>query len=48
MKAEIEKWMENGRYDSLAQIKGNMRHKSIANPAPYERSNYMKALNEYK
>jgi dihydroorotate dehydrogenase (fumarate) len=50
--SEIEKemtdWMDKQGYDSIEQIKGIMSHKSVANPAAFERANYMKALNEYK
>jgi dihydroorotate dehydrogenase (fumarate) len=48
IKKEITTWMEKRGYDSLAQIKGSMSHQSVANPAAYERANYMKALNEYR
>jgi dihydroorotate dehydrogenase (fumarate) len=50
--SEIEKdmaeWLEKKGYESIEQIKGMMSHKSIANPAAFERSNYMKALSGYK
>ncbi len=45
---EMTEWMEKRGYDSIEQIKGIMSHKSVANPAAFERANYMKALNEYK
>ena len=54
---EMTVWMEKRGYDSIEQIKGIMSHKSedgftdvnhVANPAAFERANYMKALNEYK
>jgi dihydroorotate dehydrogenase (fumarate) len=41
-------WMEEHEYESVTQMKGSMSHKSVANPAAFERGNYMKALNSYK
>ncbi|MFQ6040735.1 MAG: dihydroorotate dehydrogenase-like protein [Candidatus Poribacteria bacterium] len=45
---EMTEWMEKQGYESIEQTKGIMSHKSVANPAAFERANYMKALNEYK
>ena len=41
-------WMETNEYESVAQMKGSMCRKSIAEPAAFERANYIKALNNYK
>ena len=35
-------------YVSVEQMKGSMSQKSIADPAAFERANYMKALNSYR
>jgi dihydroorotate dehydrogenase (fumarate) len=45
---DIEKWMEVHEYESLDLMRGSMSHKSVANPAAFERANYMKALNTFK
>jgi dihydroorotate dehydrogenase (fumarate) len=45
---EVNKWMIDHEYVSVAQMKGSMSQKSVANPAAFERANYMKALNSYK
>jgi dihydroorotate dehydrogenase (fumarate) len=45
---DLESWMVNHEYDSLELMRGSMSHKSVANPAAFERSNYMKALNSFK
>jgi len=45
---DIEKWMEEKEYESIEQMKGSMSQKSVADPAAFERANYMKALNSYK
>jgi len=46
--AEMEKWMVEHEYESVAQMKGSMSQKSAADPSSFERANYMKALNSYK
>jgi len=45
---EMEAWMDEHEYDSIAQMKGSMSHKSVAQPAAFERANYMKALSSYR
>ena len=45
---DMETWMTEHEYDSLDMMMGRMRHKAVANPAAFERSNYMKALNSFK
>ncbi len=45
---DIQKWMEEHEYESLEQMRGSMSHKSVANPAAFERANYMKILHSYK
>ncbi|MBM3242509.1 dihydroorotate dehydrogenase-like protein [Candidatus Poribacteria bacterium] len=47
IKQDMAEWMEKRGYESIEQIKGMISHKSIANPAAFERANYMKALNEF-
>jgi dihydroorotate dehydrogenase (fumarate) len=44
----VSVWMEEHEYDSVQQMKGNMSHKSVPEPAAFERANYMKVLNSYK
>jgi dihydroorotate dehydrogenase (fumarate) len=45
---DLEAWMNTHEYESIKQMKGSMSQKSIADPAAFERANYMKALNNYK
>ena len=45
---QVEQWMTEKEYESLEQMKGSMSQKSVADPAAFERANYMKALNNYK
>ncbi len=46
--SEIRDWMLEHEYVSISQMKGSMSQKSVADPAAFERANYMKALNQYK
>jgi dihydroorotate dehydrogenase (fumarate) len=41
---DFRKWMEVHEYESVTQMKGSMSYKSVAEPAAYERANYMKTL----
>lgn len=49
--AEIEKemiaWMEEHGYESVEMMKGSMSQRSCAEPAAFERANYMKTLQSY-
>jgi dihydroorotate dehydrogenase (fumarate) len=44
----VAAWMEEHEYESIEQMKGSMSHKSVPEPAAFERANYMKVLNSYK
>jgi dihydroorotate dehydrogenase (fumarate) len=44
----LENWMAEHDYTSIQQMQGSMSQKSVAEPAAFERANYMKALNQYK
>lgn len=44
----MEQWMEEKEYVSIQQMKGSMSQKSVAEPAAFERANYMKMLQSYK
>ncbi len=45
---ELTQWMTEHDYVSVSQMKGSMSQKSVADPAAFERANYMKALNSFK
>lgn len=45
--ADIERWMEENEYESITQMKGCMSQLAVAEPAAFERANYMKALNSF-
>ncbi len=46
--ADIDRWMLDHEYHSVKQMKGSMSQKSVADPAAFERANYMKTLNTYR
>jgi dihydroorotate dehydrogenase (fumarate) len=46
--AELQTWMENHEYTSIKQMQGSMSQKSVAEPAAFERANYMKVLSSYQ
>jgi len=45
---DLKQWMMEKEYDSIAQMKGSMSQRSVAEPAAFERANYMKALNSWR
>jgi dihydroorotate dehydrogenase (fumarate) len=44
---EAEEWMVRHEYKSVRQMRGSMSQKAVAEPAAFERANYMKALRTY-
>ena len=45
--ADLGRWMTDHEYSSVSQMKGSMCQKSVADPAAFERANYMRALNSF-
>jgi dihydroorotate dehydrogenase (fumarate) len=45
--AEFQTWMDVHEYESVSQMRGAMSQKSVAEPAAFERANYMKVLNSF-
>ena len=43
----MKDWMEQYEYQSIQQMRGSMSQKAVAEPAAFERANYMKALKSY-
>jgi dihydroorotate dehydrogenase (fumarate) len=43
----IELWMEENEYQSIRQMQGSMSQQKVANPAAFNRANYMKVLSSY-
>jgi dihydroorotate dehydrogenase (fumarate) len=44
---DMEMWMETFEYESVQQMRGSMSQRSVAEPAAFERANYMKALGSF-
>jgi dihydroorotate dehydrogenase (fumarate) len=40
-------WMEEHGYESIRQMQGSMSQRAVAEPAAFERANYMKVLRSY-
>ena len=47
IESELNQWMEDHDYVSVAQIKGSLSQKNCSEPAAFERAQYMKALCTY-
>ncbi len=45
---DLETWMEEHEYSSIKQMQGSMSQKSVAEPAAFERANYMKVLSSFQ
>jgi dihydroorotate dehydrogenase (fumarate) len=47
IKMGLRKWMEEHEYESISTMRGSMSQSAVAEPAAFERANYMKALNSF-
>jgi len=47
VRADVVDWMEGHEYASIAEMQGSMSYRSVAEPAAFERANYMKVLSSY-
>jgi dihydroorotate dehydrogenase (fumarate) len=46
--ANMVEWMEQREYESVAQMQGSMSQRNVAEPAAFERANYMKVLHAWR
>lgn len=44
---DMQEWMGEHEYESIAYMKGSMSQRAVAEPAAFERANYMKLLNSF-
>ena len=44
---DMHEWIVEHEYDSIEQMRGSMSQRAVAEPAAYERANYMKILNSF-
>jgi dihydroorotate dehydrogenase (fumarate) len=47
IQAGLENWMMEHEYTSIQQMRGSMSQKAVAEPAAFERANYMKVLSSF-
>ncbi len=45
---DLTRWMTEHEYASVKQMRGSMSQKSVADPAAFERANYMKSLQSFQ
>lgn len=43
----VESWMEENEYESINQMKGSMSQQAVAEPAAFERANYIRELSSF-
>jgi dihydroorotate dehydrogenase (fumarate) len=48
MLIRVERWMEAHGYESVKQMQGSMSQQKVADPAAFERANYMKTLQSWQ
>lgn len=44
VESDLREWMVEHDYESIEMMQGSMSHRSVAEPAAFERANYMKVL----
>jgi dihydroorotate dehydrogenase (fumarate) len=44
----LESWLAARKLGSVAEIRGRMSHRNVADPAAFERANYIKTLRSYQ
>ena len=44
---DLRLWMEEHEYESIQQMQGSMSQRNVAEPAAFERANYLKVLGSY-
>ncbi|MEJ5223067.1 MAG: dihydroorotate dehydrogenase-like protein, partial [Anaerolineales bacterium] len=45
---EMKQWMVEHEYESIRQMQGSMSQQAVAEPAAFERANYMRILGSYR
>lgn len=45
--SDLRTWMEEHEYESIDQMRGSMSQRAVADPAAFERANYMRALGAF-
>lgn len=45
--ADLDRWLAAHEYDSVVQMRGSMSQRAVAEPAAFERANYMRVLDAF-
>jgi len=45
---DLEAWLTEHEYESITQLRGSMSQKAVAEPAAFERANYVRVLEDYR
>lgn len=45
---DLQTWMKEHEYESIQQMQGSMSQQAVAEPAAFERANYMKVLDAFR
>jgi len=45
---DLRQWMDEHEYESIQAMRGSMSRRAVAEPAAFERANYMKVLRSYR
>ncbi|MFV9506213.1 MAG: dihydroorotate dehydrogenase-like protein [Oscillochloridaceae bacterium umkhey_bin13] len=48
MLSDLREWMIEREYESIEQMQGSMSQRAVAEPAAFERANYMKVLSSFR
>jgi dihydroorotate dehydrogenase (fumarate) len=48
LEAGVIQWIEKHEYESIHQMRGSMNAAAVAEPAAFERANYIKVLGSYR
>lgn len=48
LKSELEDWLEENEYSSVAEMRGILSQRAVADPSAFERANYIKIIEKYK
>jgi dihydroorotate dehydrogenase (fumarate) len=48
VEAGLVRWMDQHEYESIRQMRGSMNATAVAEPAAFERANYIKVLGSYR
>jgi dihydroorotate dehydrogenase (fumarate) len=47
LRSDLLAWMEQHEYESIRQMQGSMSQQSVADPAAFQRANYVRVLSSY-